>query len=266
MSGEVAGRTVHPGGGLSAVEVAPALSVDVDLRRVPRLEVLEVRAREARAGADRAAAALATAALDPDGAPRERLDDARERWQLAQDRLEASVDRLEAAVLLERSRRDGLTGALQRDAGQPRLQQELDRSHRGGTVLVLAFLDVDGLKAINDTRGHAAGDDALRAVGRALLGCLRSYDVVVRYGGDEFVCALPGLDLTQAASRFEEVTHLLDALCPGTTVSVGLSLAEAHDTVSAVLARADRELYALRSSRAPAARSVSRRFRSVDRE
>ena len=188
--------------------------------------------------------------LDPaDPAAVDRLEAAIDRHDAARDRLDAAVDRLRTAAMLKRSHRDGLTGALLRDAGATHLQQELDRSQREGTALVLAFLDVDGLKTINDTRGHAAGDEALRAVGRALAQCLRSYDVIVRFGGDEFVCALPGLTRQEADARFDEVLSTLGQSCPGTTFSVGHSVAAAEDTVEQVLARADADLYRRRRRR-----------------
>jgi predicted signal transduction protein with EAL and GGDEF domain len=60
-----------------------------------------------------------------------------------------------------------------------------------GEGLVVAFVDVDGLKRVNDTEGHLAGDALLIAVADSLRACLRSYDLVMRFGGDEFVCALP---------------------------------------------------------------------------
>jgi diguanylate cyclase (GGDEF)-like protein len=223
----------------------------------PMLEVLAQNRR--RAITDLAVAQLVVQSLqqrvsDGDESAAALLSDASARQDIAQDRLDAAADRISAAAFLQQSRRDGLTGALQRDAGRAQLEQELARSRRDGRVLVLAFLDVDGLKAINDDRGHAAGDDALRAVGQALGQCLRSYDVVVRFGGDEFVCALPGLSVEQASGRFEDVTQVLDRLCPGTKVSVGLSVADLRDTVESVLARADADLYALRRSRLVRAR------------
>jgi diguanylate cyclase (GGDEF)-like protein len=174
-----------------------------------------------------------------------------ERWLAARDRLEAASDRLHAAQLSPQTGLDTVTGVLRRDTGHAELAHALDLAQRQGTTLVVAFLDVDGLKTINDTGGHSAGDSALRAVGEALRRCLRSCDVVVRFGGDEFVCALSGLTLSDAGLRFEEVTDVLAALSPGTSVSVGLSVTDPFDTLESVLARADAELCALRRHRSP---------------
>ncbi|MFP5220335.1 MAG: GGDEF domain-containing protein [Actinomycetes bacterium] len=223
---------------------------------MPVLHSLEQRIVAAAAELERAQrhAAEVERALDRDDpGALDRLLAARDRHDAARDRLDAATERLHAALLLQRSRRDGLTGALHRDAGLAQLQHELDRSQREGGTLVLAFLDVDGLKSINDTQGHLAGDDALRAVGQALGQCLRTYDVVVRFGGDEFVCALPGLTLHEATERFAQVVTSLDRLSPGTRFSVGLSVALPDDTVERVLARADADLYAMRRARAATA-------------
>lgn len=116
---------------------------------------------------------------------------ARDRAAAALDRKEAALDRLRAAEYLRRTYRDELTGALQRQVGRERLVHEVQRAQRFGDELVIAFLDVVHLKGVNDTRGHDAGDKLLAAVGSSLHRCLRSYDVVVRYGGDEFVCPCP---------------------------------------------------------------------------
>ena len=94
------------------------------------------------------------------------------------------------------------------------LERELDRSRRANGRLVLAFVDVDRLKAANDTEGHAAGDQLLRDVVAALKGGLRSYDLVIRYGGDEFLCALPDTDVETARGRFDEVRKTLAARSP----------------------------------------------------
>ena len=108
---------------------------------------------------------------------------------------------------------------------------------------MIAFLDVDGLKRINDSEGHLAGDHVLRAVGTALRRCLRGYDVLIRYGGDEFVCGLPGAAAGDVDRRFGQVADLLARLSPGTTVTVGLAVLEAGDSVEDALQRADDDLY-----------------------
>jgi diguanylate cyclase (GGDEF)-like protein len=129
------------------------------------------------------------------------------------------------------------------------LRREIDRARRSGGALILAFVDLDGLKAINDTHGHAAGDRALRAVAAALLGGLRSYDLVVRHGGDEFLCGLPGTDLAGAQRRFDAVAKTLTERNPGTSVSIGLTELAAPDTLDSLIARADAALYATRHTR-----------------
>jgi diguanylate cyclase (GGDEF)-like protein len=123
------------------------------------------------------------------------------------------------------------------------LRREIDRARRSDGALTLAFVDVDGLKAINDAHGHAAGDRALRAVAAALLHGLRSYDLVVRPGGDEFLCGLPGTDLAAAQHRFDAVASTLAEQNPGTSVSIGLAELATRDTLEALIARADAALY-----------------------
>jgi two-component system cell cycle response regulator len=177
----------------------------------------------------------------------DRLVAARDRAAAELERQEAALDRHRAAEYLRRTYRDELTGALQRAAGRDRLVQEIDRAHRGGELLTFAFLDVVGLKQTNDEQGHAAGDLLLKAVGDALQEGLRSYDVVVRYGGDEFVCALPNTGQVEANRRFVEVSALLARRYPGAQVSIGLAQAGVGDEVDDVVARADRDLYAART-------------------
>jgi diguanylate cyclase (GGDEF)-like protein len=154
-----------------------------------------------------------------------------------------------------------LTGTLRRDRGTADLQREIDRARRSDGLLILAFVDVDGLKTINDTRGHAAGDRALRAVAAALVDGLRSYDLVVRYGGDEFLCGLPGTDLDAAQRRFDAVARTLVEQNPGTSVSIGLAELANPDTLDALTARADASLYAARrDARRPAEEDGTPRF------
>jgi diguanylate cyclase (GGDEF)-like protein len=138
---------------------------------------------------------------------------------------------------------DDLTGLYRRNEGFAELAREMARAKRTVTPLVAAFVDVDGLKAINDSRGHAAGDAMLVAVARSLQFELRNYDVIFRYGGDEIVCALPGIDRAEAARRFVAVRAALIADPAHGSISVGLAQMRREDSAHDLVARADKDLY-----------------------
>ena len=159
-------------------------------------------------------------------------------------RLSAEVE--EAQRERERYRHDALTGALDRRAGIEALGFEIERCRRHGEPLVVAFVDVDGLKHVNDTCGHSAGDELLAEVAAALATSLRSYDLVFRFGGDEFVCCVDDADLLAASERFAGVKARLAAGCPGASVSVGLAQLRPNDTPDSIIARADAAMYASR--------------------
>jgi diguanylate cyclase (GGDEF)-like protein len=133
--------------------------------------------------------------------------------------------------------------------GNVALQGEIDRAHRNASRLVMAFVDVDALKAHNDRGGHAAGDDLLRDVVASIRSKLRSYDPVVRVGGDEFVCALSGTDLGGAQSRFDSVQAALSEARKGATISVGFAQLQHGDTLDDLLMRGDAALYAAKQQR-----------------
>jgi diguanylate cyclase (GGDEF)-like protein len=160
------------------------------------------------------------------------------------DREQAARDRAQAGI-------DVLTGVLLRGRGLVDLEHEIERARRGDGRLAVAFVDVDGLKEINDLYGHATGDRLLRNVGMALKAGLRSYDLVLRYGGDEFLCALPGADLENARLRFAEVARKLTGTNPQASVSVGLAALERLDTVDELTERADSAMYAGRDGARP---------------
>lgn len=166
-----------------------------------------------------------------------------ERSESEQDRTTALADRGASAQEREDAVIDDLTGAYLRGAGFVELVRDIARATRDDEPLMLAFIDVDGLKAVNDSGGHAAGDRLLVEVADALRARTRSHDLLIRYGGDEFVCAISGLTSGEAATRFAEVNASLATAPERGSVTVGLAEMRRGDSPSALVARADADLY-----------------------
>jgi diguanylate cyclase (GGDEF)-like protein len=193
-------------------------------------------------------------------ARRDRYAAARDRFHAKSDRAAARLDRVVSAVERVESSIDGLTGAYRRDAGMLELEHEVTRARRTGDTFVLAFVDVNNLKVRNDTLGHLAGDQLLRKIADTLRANVRSYDLVVRYGGDEFVCGFPALDVNDAAERFARINGDL-AATEEASVAFGLAQLETDDSLADLITRADSVMYANRyqgSHRANAANTVGR--------
>lgn len=182
------------------------------------------------------------AAVDREGALRDRREGASDRTNAADDREAAAADRVHSAEERLVSSIDELTGAYRRDAGTLELQREFARSKRTDRPFVLAFVDIDGLKGTNDSLGHAAGDRRLRQTVDSMRTHLRSYDLIVRFGGDEFVCALVDLNMSVAANRFEAIAADLAKTDHG-SITVGLAELRADETLERLIARADDALY-----------------------
>lgn len=166
-----------------------------------------------------------------------------DRKQAAADRAQAAIDREHARAALQDAHLDELTGTFRRGMGSHQLELEIDRARRGSGRLVLAFVDVDGLKAFNDRAGHAAGDALLVDVVAAIRSRLRSYDPVIRFGGDEFLCALADAGLEDAQRRFDEIQIALGQTNPGCSFSVGFAQLRDGDTAEDLTSRGDRALY-----------------------
>jgi diguanylate cyclase len=165
--------------------------------------------------------------------------DLRQRVETLEAQLSAS--RVEAQI-------DPLTRVLNRRAFDQSCQELLKRSH--GRV-VLALVDIDHFKRVNDTHGHLVGDRVLTAVAQALQGSVRVADVVARIGGDEFALLALDLNLRQAETRLKMVATSLagvDFDSPvaeklRVTLSCGVVTCSAGDTVQSLLERADSALY-----------------------
>jgi diguanylate cyclase (GGDEF)-like protein len=181
-------------------------------------------------------------------------DSAAELEQLRQENVELrrSVQRLEGLAY-----RDALTGLRNRRYLDERMEQELARHRRNrGEPLSVVVIDLDGFKGINDTLGHAAGDDALVRIARFLDLQVRLTDLCCRIGGDEFVLLLP--ETTERGCAVV-VAHLrraaAEALARGQDLpgfSLGAATAEPGERGQEILARADAAMYASKRSRSEA--------------
>ena len=184
----------------------------------------------------------------------ERARAAADRQRAAVDREQAAIDRQHVRAALSQAHLDELTGTYRRGLGTLELQREINRARHSGGRLVLAFADVDGLKAVNDREGHAAGDALLVDVAATIRSKLRSYDPVVRFGGDEFVCAFSDFGLEEVRRRFDDIQAALARRREGCSISVGFAELEGDNTLEDLLARGDRDLYEAKRRRHPGMR------------
>lgn len=166
------------------------------------------------------------------------------------------------------STHDALTGLYNRSYFEDRMVR-LEGSRQYPISVLL--IDVDGLKEVNDTRGHAAGDELLKRTARKLLSSLRSEDVIARIGGDEFAVLLPATHHAPAVQLVERLRMARDASCKDTEqnalrFSVGVATGLKGEPLAEVLRRADVQMYQdklVHGSRASMADWVARRHPAV---
>ena len=158
----------------------------------------------------------------------------------------------DAASLKRRLTTDHLTGASNRAHFFEVAEREALRCRRDGVPAALLMLDIDHFKAVNDTFGHAMGDEVLRVISEACRGALRPQDTLARLGGEEFAVLLPSTDLRRAGEVAEQLRSLIAGLAIATpsaalsvTASFGCSIMdEKGGDVAVALAASDRALYA----------------------
>ncbi|MDR8412109.1 GGDEF domain-containing protein [Nonomuraea sp. 3-1Str] len=168
---------------------------------------------------------------------------------------------LPPVVLLQRSllhaqlqaaaRTDPKTGLLNAAAWQREADTEIVRARRTGETLALLIVDIDHFKRVNDRHGHLVGDQVLAAVAATLRSQLREYDVVGRFGGEEFVVLLPGADVHEARQVAERLRNRISHMAVAAddamitvTISVGVAIMTLHgDDLIELLAAADLALY-----------------------
>jgi diguanylate cyclase (GGDEF)-like protein/PAS domain S-box-containing protein len=150
---------------------------------------------------------------------------------------------------------DPLTRVGNRKLGDMALQRCFEERRRYGVPFAILFLDIDHFKHFNDTYGHAVGDQVLEMVARTVANTLRSVDVVVRWGGEEFVVLLPNIDGQVLANVAERIRLFvckswisIDDRPVGVSVSVGGTLAGDPDTAESLVDRADRAMYASKTA------------------
>lgn len=157
---------------------------------------------------------------------------------------------LQFEMLCERYQTDPLTGALSRHSMMSRLRQEVSRAHRNQSHCIICMLDFDHFKKINDSYGHLAGDDVLRESIQRIRQDLRAYDLIFRYGGEEFLICLPNTSLEEALEITQRIhdrvqqepVETRNGIQVSATVTIGLAELHPQDPIETCIANADQAL------------------------
>ncbi len=180
---------------------------------------------------------------------------ARLRTQMRRKRYNEEL-RSSVAQTIELAITDGLTGLHNRRYLDSHLQTLFERAATRGRPLSVMITDIDRFKSVNDTRGHAAGDEVLREFARRIRKNVRGIDLACRYGGEEFVIVMPETEQAVAETVAERIRRAIETTpfeAPGglpmaVTVSIGVAaLLPGADTVHTMMARADKALYEAKS-------------------
>lgn len=156
-----------------------------------------------------------------------------------------------AGKLIEMATSDPLTGLLNRREGFRRFKKEISHSSREKLPLSVILIDIDLFKQINDNFGHQVGDEAIKMIAATLVASLRDYDIICRYGGEEYLIVLPTTGLAKALETAERIRKVIEEevvrTITGTeihlTVSCGVSSLQPTDSIDSLIYRADNALY-----------------------
>jgi diguanylate cyclase len=210
------------------------------------------------------------------------IDEKKQKEEASYSRLSKRMELLQHSLQESREEAslDGLTGIPNRRTFDRTVQRWIAERKTSGRTFVLAMLDLDDFKAINDTRGHQVGDRVLLCAARFFGKQIRQNDFLARFGGEEFVILMDGLDATQAHAKFAGMLERLAAtsydyeigggvasIC--FTASCGLAECGADEPVETLLRRADEALYQAKKSGknravlAPPEKKTSKLWRSL---
>lgn len=141
--------------------------------------------------------------------------------------------------------RDQLTNLWNSRYFYSQLTKEIEKLKKNQSSLCMAFIDLDNFKMINDTYGHVAGDEVLRGIATILARNTRDSDIVVRWGGDEFVIIFPDTNLERASLLVERLREMIENSCDcrQVTISVGVLLVQGEMEVAQLLKIMDDTLY-----------------------
>lgn len=179
------------------------------------------------------------------------------RLSLLRRKLNAQKAELTVALarIQELATRDDLTLLANRRHMSELLAYEKQRHDRKGRTLCVALLDIDWFKRVNDTHGHAAGDQVLRSFAEHALAAVRSSDVLARWGGEEFLLMLPDTDMAAASQVLARIQARISALrvavCGATlqvTFSAGLTPSRPGEPIADAIERADHAMYAAKAA------------------
>jgi diguanylate cyclase (GGDEF)-like protein len=147
---------------------------------------------------------------------------------------------------------DGMTNLHNRRTGEMLLEAEISRVQRQSEdSFSIMLFDIDKFKSVNDTWGHDVGDQVIKQVARGLKDCIRPHDIGVRWGGEEFICILPGANAKEGCMIAERLRAYIEATIHDPrviTISIGVATYKPGLSVKALVEQADKALYAAKES------------------